>query len=46
VTTVLSGLYSIIMVKLAQPVEGGSARPPPITLSTITSKVAMYAPAE
>jgi len=32
--------------KAAQAGEGGGARPPPFTLPTITSKVAVYAPAE
>jgi hypothetical protein len=38
----------MLMVKSAQPEEsgGGSARPPSFTLSTITSKVVVYAPAE
>jgi hypothetical protein len=35
-----------MMVKLAQPGEGGGAGHPPFTLSTITSKVVVYAPAE
>jgi hypothetical protein len=43
----VSGVHSIIRVeKLAQPGEGGGARPPPFTLVTITYKVAVYAPAE
>ncbi len=42
----LSGEHSIMMVKSAQPGEGGVARPPPFTLSTITCKVLVYAPAE
>jgi hypothetical protein len=33
-------------VKLAQAGVGGGARPPPFTTFTITSKVAVYAPAE
>ncbi len=33
-------------VKLALAGEGGGARPPPFITFTITSKVAMYAPAE
>jgi hypothetical protein len=33
-------------LKLAQAVEGGGARPPPLITFTITSKVAVYAPAE
>jgi hypothetical protein len=35
-----------MMVKSAQPREGGGARPPFFTLSTITSKVVVYATAE
>jgi hypothetical protein len=36
-----------MMEKLAQPGEGGEgARPPHFTLSTITYKVVVYAPAE
>ncbi len=38
-----------MMVKSAQPGEGvggGGARPPPFTLSTLTSKVVVCAPAE
>ncbi len=38
-----------MMVKFAQADEGGgctAARPPPFTTFTITSKVAVYAPAE
>jgi hypothetical protein len=42
----LSGLHSIMMEKSAQPVEGGGCTPTPFTLSTITNKVVMYAPAE
>jgi hypothetical protein len=38
--------HPITMVKSAQPGEGGGARPPPFTLSTITCKVVVYAPAE
>ncbi len=33
-------------VKLAQAGGGGGARPPPFTTFTITSKVAVFAPAE
>jgi hypothetical protein len=33
-------------VKLAKAGEGGGARPPPFIIFTITSKVAVYAPAE
>jgi hypothetical protein len=32
--------------KIAQAGEGGGARHPPFTIFTITSKVAVYAPAE
>ncbi len=35
-----------MMVKSAQQYEDGGARPPPFTLSAITSKVVVYAPAE
>jgi hypothetical protein len=43
----LSGVHFIMMVKSAQPGEGGGvARPPPFTLSTITSKVVVFIPAE
>ncbi len=35
-----------MMEKLAQPGEGGGARPPHFTTSTITDKVVVYAPAE
>jgi hypothetical protein len=42
----ISGVHSIMGVKSVQPGEGGGARPPPFTLSTITSKVVVYAPAE
>jgi hypothetical protein len=42
----VSGVHSIMMEKLAQPGDGAGARPPPYTLSTITHKVAVYAPAE
>jgi hypothetical protein len=42
----LSGVHSIMMEKLAQPGEGGRCRPSPFTLSTITYKVVLYAPAE
>ncbi len=41
-----SGVHSIVMVKSAQHDEGGGARPPPFTLSTIMSKVVVYTPAE
>jgi hypothetical protein len=42
----LSGVHSILMVKSTQPGEGGGARPPPLTLSTIASTVEVYVPAE
>ncbi len=42
----LSGVHSIMRVKLALAGEGGGARPPPFTTFTITSKVAVYVPAE
>jgi hypothetical protein len=42
----LSGAHSIMMVKSAQPGEGGSVRPHLFTLSIITSNVLVYAPAE
>jgi hypothetical protein len=42
----LSGEHSIMRVKLAQAGEGGGARPPPFITFTVTSKVAVYAPAE
>jgi hypothetical protein len=35
-----------MMEKLSQAGEGGGARPPPFTLSTITYKVVVYTPAE
>jgi len=34
------------MVNSAQPGEGGGERDPPFTVSTITSKVVVYSPAE
>ncbi len=40
------GVHSIMRVKLAQVVRVGGARPSPFTTTTITSKVAVYAPAE
>ncbi len=42
----LSGVHSIIMEKLSQPGEGGGCSPPPFTISNITYKVVVYAPAE
>jgi hypothetical protein len=41
----LSGVHSIMRVKLALAGEGGGARPPPFTTFT-PSKVAVYVPAE
>jgi hypothetical protein len=47
VATSNSGVYSIMMEKLAQAGEGGGgARPPHLTISTITYKVVVDAPAE
>ncbi len=40
----MCGVHSTFMVNSAQPGEG--ARPPPFTLSTITRKFLVYAPAE
>jgi hypothetical protein len=42
----LSSVHSIMMEKLSQPGEGGGCSPPPFTISTITYKVVVYAPAE
>jgi hypothetical protein len=44
----LSGVHSVMRVKFALAGEGGGARPrpPPFITFTITSKVAVYAPAE
>jgi hypothetical protein len=42
----LFGIHSLMMEKLAQAGEGGSARPPPYTIVTITYKVSVCAPAE
>jgi hypothetical protein len=44
----LSGIHSIMRVKLAQAGEGGGGgcMPTPFITFTITSKVAVYAPAE
>ncbi len=39
------GVHSIIVENSAQPVEGGGARLPPFTLSTITYKAEVYASA-
>ncbi len=43
----LSGVHSVMRVKSVLAGEGGGgARPPPLITFTLTSKVAMYAPAE
>jgi hypothetical protein len=42
----LSGVHSVMRVKLVLAGVGGGARPPPFTTITITSKVAVFAPAE
>ncbi len=42
----LSGLHSVMRVKSVLAGEGGGARPPPLITFTLTSKVAVYAPAE
>ncbi len=42
----LSGVHSIMMEKSAPPGESGGTRLPPFTISTITDKVVVYAPAE
>ncbi len=42
----LSGVHSVMRVKLALAGEGGGPRPPPLITFTITSKVAVYTPAE
>jgi hypothetical protein len=42
----LSGVHSIMMEKLAQAGESAGVRPPPFTISTISFKVVVYAPAE
>ncbi len=46
----LSGVHSVMRVKLLKLVlageGGGGARPPPLITFTLTSKVAVYAPAE
>jgi hypothetical protein len=41
-----AGAHSVMRVKLAQADEVGGARPPPFITLTITSKVAVYDPAE
>jgi hypothetical protein len=42
----LSGVHSVMRVKSVLAGEGGGARPTPLITSTLTSKVAVYAPAE
>ncbi len=42
----LSGVHSVMRLKFALAGEGGGARPLPFITFTITSKVAVYAPAE
>jgi hypothetical protein len=42
----LSGVHSVMRVKLVLAGESGGAHPPPFTTITITSKVAVHAPAE
>ncbi len=43
----LSGVHSVMRVKLVLAGEGGGCtRPPPLITFTLTSKVAVYAPAE
>ena len=42
----LSGVHSMMRVKSVLASEGGGARPPPLITFTLTSKVAVYAPAE
>ncbi len=42
----LSGVHSIMMEKIVQVGEGGGARSPPFSISTVTYKVVVYAPAE
>ncbi len=43
----LSGVHFIMMEKVAQAGrEGGGCTPPPFTISTITYRVVVYAPAE
>ncbi len=41
----LSGVHSVMRVKSVLAGEGGGARPPPLITFTLTSKVAVYAPA-
>ncbi len=42
----LSGVHSVMRVKSVVAGEGGGARPPPPITFTLTSKAAVYAPAE
>ncbi len=42
----LSGVHSVMRVKSVLAGEGGGAPPPPLITFTLTSKVAVYAPAE
>jgi hypothetical protein len=42
----LSGVHSVMRVKLALAGKGGGCAPTPFITFTITSKVAVYAPAE
>jgi hypothetical protein len=42
----LSGVHSVMRVKLALAGEGGGCTPTPFITFTITSKVAVYAPAK
>ncbi len=42
----LSGVHSVMRVKLALVGESGGCTPTPLITFTITSKVAVYAPAE
>jgi hypothetical protein len=42
----LSGVHSVMRVKLGWLMRVGGARPPPLITFTLTSKVAVYAPAE
>ncbi len=46
VQLLLSGVHSIMRVKSVLAGEGGGARPPPLITFTLSSKVAVYAPAE
>jgi hypothetical protein len=43
---VLSGVHSVMRVKLVLAGEGGGCTPPPLITFTLTSKVAVNAPAE